>query len=138
METGSGASSSPICFSFLPLFNLVSLFLQVAQRLQDMGRDIRPGMEIQYAVCLPEGVEAGLPASSQKIADRAFHPDEIKRKNLKVRCAFDVPLSSASVEEARSASQNAVARPLALFANHFIKLTRVCGKNPRCCVCPSD
>lgn len=57
--------------------------VQVALRLKKTGVNVKAGDTIPYVICEAEGVANG---SSAGFAERAFHPDDIKRgdKGLKI------------------------------------------------------
>eukprot|EP00933_Yihiella_yeosuensis_P044542 TRINITY_DN39787_c0_g1_i1.p1 TRINITY_DN39787_c0_g1~~TRINITY_DN39787_c0_g1_i1.p1 ORF type:complete len:1468 (-),score=429.23 TRINITY_DN39787_c0_g1_i1:137-4402(-) len=59
--------------------------VQVALRLMERGKAVRPGQEIEYVVCEPTGPEGG----KSLLADRARHPHELTLdKTLKLDLAW--------------------------------------------------
>ncbi|KAF8323497.1 DNA polymerase alpha catalytic subunit [Cantharellus anzutake] len=63
---------------------------QVALRLKAKGRSPRAGDVMQYIFCLGENGES----SKSGQADRAFHPDEIRRSNGTLKIDYDYYLSA--------------------------------------------
>lgn len=53
--------------------------VQVALRMKKTGVNVKAGDTIPYVICEVEGVQNGTSAGS---AERAFHPDDIKRGSM--------------------------------------------------------
>ncbi|KAJ2960289.1 hypothetical protein NQZ79_g4309 [Umbelopsis isabellina] len=60
--------------------------VQVALRLKKTGVNVKAGDTIPYVICEAEGVANG---SSAGFAERAFHPDDIKRGDKGLKIDFD-------------------------------------------------
>lgn len=63
--------------------------VQVALRMQAKGQTIKAGDVIPYVFCLAED---GITAKSAK-ADRAFHPDDLRKKDTTLKIDYDFYLS---------------------------------------------
>jgi DNA polymerase alpha subunit A len=50
--------------------------VQVARRMKESGLNVKTGDTIPYVICEMDGVASG---TSAGFAERAFHPDDVKR-----------------------------------------------------------
>ncbi|WVQ83810.1 hypothetical protein IAT38_005954 [Cryptococcus sp. DSM 104549] len=64
--------------------------VQVALRMKAKGTAVKAGDVIPYIMCLGEGGKSGKTAT----ADRAFHPDDVRKKDSELRIDYDFYLDS--------------------------------------------
>ncbi|KAI8579056.1 hypothetical protein K450DRAFT_175568 [Umbelopsis ramanniana AG] len=60
--------------------------VQVARRMKENGLNVKTGDTIPYVICEMEGVASG---TSVGFAERAFHPDDVKRGDKGLRIDYD-------------------------------------------------
>lgn len=90
--------------------------VQVARRMQSRGVSVRMGDVIPYIFCLAEDGSSSIKGAQ---ANRAFHPDEIRRSDSNLKVDFDHYLACQILPPIERLCESIVGTDRACLANHL-------------------